>query len=382
MEELAINGGKPVSEERIPIAKPIISLGVYDDILEVLKSGYYCQGPKTKEFEDSFRERVKAKYAYATSSGTAALHIAYMSILNPGDEVIVPAFTFIATASTVILAGGRPVFVDVDKETLTIDTEDVKEKLTSKTKAITSVHLFGNAANMKALMEISKDNGSYLINDAAQAHGTEINGKDIGSYDDLNCYSFYPTKTITTGEGGIVTTTNQKLNTKGRLIRNHGQKSRYLHTTLGLNYRMTEIAAVIGLSQLKCLDSYLDARRNNAKLLTEGIKEITGLTFQKTNKNVNHSYSYYTIILNLNEFKCSRNQFVEALKAENIDCAVYYPKILSEQPILKKYAKNECPNAKTLSKEVFSIPVHPSLNKRNILDIIKSLKKVSYYYLK
>jgi len=215
MEKLAIEGGKPVSDKKIPIAKPVFSDGVLGDISQVLKSGYLRQGPRTKQFEEESRKKVGARYAYAVNSGTAALHVAYLSILKPGDEVIVPDFTFMSTASTVVFSGGRPVFADIDGETLTIDPEDVNEKVTPKTRAIAPVHLFGNAADMKALREIAEDHNLYLVSDAAQAHGTRIDGEDVGSLDHINCYSFYPTKTITTGEGGMVTTNDEEFYEKG-----------------------------------------------------------------------------------------------------------------------------------------------------------------------
>ena len=383
MEKLAINGGKPVSEKEIPIAKPIFPENTIRDISEVLQSGHIIQGPKTTQFEEEFRKRVGAKYAYAVNSGTAALHTAYASIMKPGDEVIVPDFTFIATASTVIFARGKPVFADIDGETLTIDPENVKEKISSKTKAVAPVHLFGNAADMKALGEIADEHDLYLVNDAAQAHGTKINGKDVGIYDDLNCYSFYPTKMLTTSEGGMVTTNSKKLYEKGLLFRNHGQQTRYLSVTLGLNYRLTDIAAAIGLNQLKLYDEFLAKRKRNAKALTEGLNRIRGLKPQKPGKGVDHSYSYYTVIMDLEQYKCTRDEFVNALKAENIGCMIYYPIPLSKQPALKRYGSRvKCPVTDDLSKKVFSIPVHPNLSDEDLKKIVKALEKVSSHFHK
>jgi perosamine synthetase len=258
----------------------------------------------------------------------------------------------------------------------------VKEKITNKTKTIVPVHLFGNAANMKALVEIAADHKSYLVNDAAQAHGTTINNRDVGSLDDLNCYSFYPTKSMTTGEGGLTTTNNKELYKKGKLILNHGQESRYYHKILGLNYRLPEIPAVMGLNQLAKLDEFLAKRRKNAKVITEGVKKISGLKPQKITNEVNSSYSYYTIIMDLEEYDCSRDQFIEALKAENVDCMVYYPVPLSKQTALREYVKVECPVSEKLAKKVFSVPVHPELADQDPAMIIEALQKVSDYYLK
>jgi perosamine synthetase len=383
MEKLAINGGKPVSEKEIPIAKPIFPEKTIHDISEVLQSGHIIQGLKTAQFEEEFKKRVGAKYAYAVNSGTAALHTAYASILKPGDEVIVPDFTFIATASTVVFARGKPVFADIDGETLTIDPEDVKEKISPKTKAVAPVHLFGNAADMKTLSEIAEEHNLYLVNDAAQAHGTKVNGKDVGVYDDLNCYSFYPTKMLTTSEGGLVTTNSKKLYEKGLLFRNHGQQTRYLSVTLGLNYRLTDIAAAIGLNQLKLYDEFLGKRKQNAKTLTEGLSQIHGLKPQKPGKGVEHSYSYYTVIMDLEKYRCTRDEFVNALKAENIGCMIYYPIPLSKQPALKRYdSRVKCPVTNDLSKKVFSIPVHPNLSDGDLEKIVKALEKVSSHFQK
>jgi dTDP-4-amino-4,6-dideoxygalactose transaminase len=381
MDKLAINGGKPVSEKKIPIAKPVFPEETIADIAKVLKSGYLIQGPRVAEFEEEFKRKVGAKYAYAVNSGTAALHICYMSLLKPGDEVIVPDFTFMSTASMAVFAGGRPVFADIGNETLTIDPEDVKEKLTARTKVIAPVHLFGNGADMKALSEIAEDHNLFLVNDAAQAHGTRIDGKDVGSFDDLNCFSFYATKTITTGEGGLVTTNDEKLCEKGRLIRHQGQPSRYYHEVLGFNYRMTEIAAAIGLNQLKVIDDFLAKRRRNAEVLTKGVNQITGLKTQKAGRGVDHSFSYYTVIMDLKELKCSRDQYVEALNAENIESIVYYPIPLSKQPALKEYSRRQlCPIAEEMSKRVFSISVHPSLSEEDLKKILQALEKVSFHF--
>lgn len=383
MEKLAINGGEPISEKLIPIAKPIFTEKTVREVCEVLRSGHVRQGAKTKEFEDKFHEKVGAKYAYAVSSGTAALHVAFLSILKPGDEVIVPSFTFFATASTVIYSRGKPVFADIDPKTFLIDPEDVKEKITERTRAIAPVHLFGNAADMKALTDIAQDHKLLIVNDSAQAHGTEINGRDIGSFDTLNCYSFYPTKNMTTGEGGMVTTNDEKLYQQGQLIRSHGDDARYHHIILGLNYRMTDIAAVIGLNQLSDLDQSLARRRYCGKVLRDAINKIAGLHPQKIEKNVNPSYSCFSLVMDTEAFNCTRNQFLEALKAENIDCAVHYPIPLTKQPAITNLMKpEECPISEEISRRIFSLPMHPELSDEDLEKIIAGVKKVATYFQK
>lgn len=383
MDRLAIEGGKPVSGTMIPIARPVFSEKTMEDVVGVLKSGYVRQGPKTKEFEERFRDNVGAKYAYAVNSGTAALHVAYLSILKPGEEVIVPAFTFIATASMVVFAFGRPVLADIDGETLTLDPEDVKEKITSKTKAIAPVHLFGNAADMRALLEIAEDHNLYLVNDAAQAHGTEVDGKDVGSLDHLNCYSYYPTKSMTTGEGGMVTTNDQELYRTGCLIRSHGDEAKYRHVLLGFNYRMTDIAAAIGLNQLRRLEGFLEKRKKNAEVLTKGLQGIPELHPQRIGRGVNHSYSYYSVLMDLEEFKCGRDEFLGALQAENIGCAVHYPTPLNKQPALRPLCGDvSCLISEDVSKQIFSLPVHPELSRGDLDKILEAVEKVSSHYLK
>ena len=383
MDQLAILGGKPVSDKKIPLAKPVFSQKDADDVAKVLRSGYVRMGPYTKEFEEKFAERVGAKYAYAVSNGTAALHVAYLLTLRPGDEVIAPAFTFIATVSTVFFSNAKPVFADIDPETYLIDPEDVKEKINSQTKAIAPVHLFGNAADMDALAEIAEDHKLLLINDCAQAHGTEYGGRDLGSWRHLNCYSFYPTKTMTTGEGGIVTTNDPELYRLGTLIRNHGDDGRYHHVMLGLNYRMTDIMAVIGLNQLENLDGYLRKRRYIGEKLRRGIEKIDCVSPQKITPKTNPSYSYFSATLDLEKLKCTRDEFLKALQAENIDCGVHYPTPLTRQPaILDLMKPDRCPVSEDVANRIFSLPMHPYLSDDDLDAILTGVKKVTTHYHK
>ena len=383
MDKLAINGGKPTAPENIPIAKPVFSQKAMDDAVKVLKSRYVVQGPRVREFEDRFREKTGAKHAYAVNSGTAALHVALLSFLKPGDEVIVPSFTFIATASTVFFSRGNPVFADIDEETFIIDPEDVKEKITPKTKAIVPVHLFGSAADMDALYDLASDHDLVIVNDSAQAHGTEVNGRDIGSLDHINCYSFYPSKSMTTAEGGMVTTSSAEYDRLGRLLRAHGDDARYHHVVLGLNYRLTEIAAVIGLDQLSKLDEFIAKRRHRGAQLREGISKIEGLHPQRIEENVNSSYSYFTLTMDTSRYRCTRDEFIEALRAENISAAVHYPVPLTRQPAITDLMEPDiCPVSEDVSKRIFSLPMFPDLTDENVRDIVDGVEKVASYYLK
>ena len=383
MDKLAIHGGKPAAKHMIPIAKPVISENAMDAVAEVIQSRYVVQGPNVKVFEDNFRDEVGSKYAYAINSGTAALHVAYLTILKPGDEVIVPSFTFIATASTVFYSQGKPVFADIDPATFIIDPEDVKEKITGRTRAIAPVHLFGSAADMSALQDLAADHDLLIVNDSAQAHGTKYKGNDIGSLDDINCYSFYPSKSMTTAEGGMVTTNNEEYDRIGRLIRAHGDDARYHHIMLGLNYRLTEIAAVMGIDQLSRLGEFIVNRRRCGKFLKEKISKIDGLHPQKIEKDVTSSYSYFTLVMDPTKYKCTRDEFIEALRAENISCAVHYPVPLTRQPAITELVDPEpCPVSEDVSKNIFSLPMFPDLTDENLNDIVAGTEKVAAYYLK
>jgi len=383
LTKLAIEGGKPVSDKKISLVKPTFSQKDAEDITKILKSAYVRMGPYTKEFEERFAERVGAKYAYAVSNGTAALHCAYLSTLKPGDEVIAPAFTFIATISTMIFSNAKPVLTDVEPDTFLLDPEKVKEKITKKTKAIAPVHLFGNSCDMKALTDLAEDHNLLIINDCAQAHGTEYDGKDLGSWPNLSCYSFYPTKTMTTGEGGIVTTNDPELNRLGSLIRSHGDDGRYHHILLGLNYRITDIMSAIGLNQLSQLDDFLAKRRHNADVLLKGLKKVDGVTPQKITPKTKPSYSYFSVVLNTDKLRCSRDEFMKALIAENIDCGVHYPAPLTEQPIVKQLLKPEaCPVSEDLSRRIMSLPMHPYLSEGELGKVVEGVDKVASHYAK
>ena len=381
MDKLALEGGKPVSKTKIPLVKPIFCTKDAEDIAAILKTGYVRQGPYTKKFEERFASRVGTKYAYAVSNGTAALHVAYLSTLNPGDEVIAPAFTFIGTVSTVIYSNAKPILADIDPETFLLDPEDVKNKITPRTKALAPVHLFGNSCDMNALTEIAEDHNLKIINDCAQAHGTMYRGRDLGSWPDISCYSFYPTKTMTTGEGGMVTTDDQELYRLGNLIRSHGDDGKYHHVVLGLNYRLTDIMAAIGLNQLAELDNYLSKRKQVAEQLSKGLKRIDSVKPQKITEGTEPSYSYYSVKLDPASLRCSRDDFLKALQAENIDCGVHYPIALTEQPILKQLLDpSPCPHSEELSRTILSIPMHPYLTHDEVDLVVEAVEKVATYY--
>ncbi|VVB60053.1 UDP-4-amino-4-deoxy-L-arabinose--oxoglutarate aminotransferase [uncultured archaeon] len=343
----------------IPISKPIIGKEEKRAILDVLSSGMLAQGEKTAQFEENFARYVGADYAVATNNGTTALFLA-LNALNIKGEVLLPSFTFIASATSVLFNNAKPVFVDVDPQTFNIDTRDLEKKITNKTEAIMSVHLYGHACDMDAIREIAKKHNLKIIEDACQAHGAEYNGKKAGALGDAAAFSFYPTKNMTTGEGGIVTTNDLKEAETMRLFRNHGQAKRYIHNTLGYNFRMTDIQAAIGIEQLKKLDSFNEKRISNASYYD---KHLENVEIPSAAKNVKHVYHQYTLKSE------SRDSLKERLEKNNIGYGIYYPIPAHMQEVMVAY-KTALPITEGLCKKVISIPIHPSLKKSDLKQVV------------
>jgi len=360
----------------IPIAKPLIGQEEIDGVISVLKSGTIAEGPKVKEFEEEFAKYVGADYAVAVNSGTAALHVALLAKgVGEGDEVITTPFTFIATANSILYTGAKPVFADVEPDTFNIDPEEVKNKITNRTKAIIPVDLYGHPAEMKAIMELAEDYNLSVIEDACQAHGAEYHGKKAGSFD-IGCFSFYPTKNMTTGEGGIITSNDARLVEKARMIRSHGSKVRYYHEMLGFNLRMTDIGAAIGLAQLKKIDDHNEKRIKNATYLNDKLSGVNGIITPASKQGCKHVYHQYTIRVT-KEFGMSRDDFVKKLNEEGIGTGIYYPIPIHKQPFYQslgyngKYAVSE-----KLSKEVVSLPIHPSITLRDLEYISNTIRGI------
>ena len=350
----------------IPIAKPLLGKEEIVAVKEVIESGIIASGPKTVEFEKSFADFVGTDYAVATTSGTTALHLGLLSIgIKKEDEVIVPSFTFIATANSVLFCDAKPVFCDTNLQTFNIDYEKIEKLISEKTKAIMPVHLYGQPADLNPLQEIAEKHGLKIIGDAAQAHGSEYNGMMVGSFGDVECFSFYPTKNMTTGEGGILTTNSSEIAEKAYSIRNHGrQKTKwgYEHGILGYNYRMTDIAAAIGIVQLKHLPDFNKKRIENARFLNENLKNVE---IPYVIQNAKHVYHQYTI-------KCKkRNILIENLKRNEIGFGVYYPKPLHYYGHLKEFGHSNLKNSENCSDSVLSLPVHPALEKQELEEIVK-----------
>jgi perosamine synthetase len=286
----------------IPINRPQIGEEEVEAVVKVLRSGFLTQGlgagPMVTQFEKSFAKFANVEHAIAVNTGTAALHSAVAaSGMKQGDEVILPSFTFVATAEAVIMAGGKPVFTDIDPETYNISPIEIEKAITTKTKAIVPVDLYGLPADIKPIREIAVKHGLTLVEDAAQAHGATYAGKPVGVFADVACWSLYASKNMTTGEGGVITTGNDEMAEAMRLMRTHGEKAKYASLLLGYNYRMSEIQAAIGLVQLKKLPAFVAKRRENARRLTRILAKTEKLQLPHEPKGREHSWYLYTVRL-------------------------------------------------------------------------------------
>ena len=350
----------------IPISKPLLGEEEKKAVLETIDSGQLAQGQRVRAFEEAFAALCGVRHAIATSSGTSALHTAVLAHgIGPGDEVITTPFTFIASANAALFAGARPVFVDIDERTYNIDPGRIEAAISPRTKAILPVHLFGNPCDMEAIMDIAAKHGLVVIEDACQAHGATVAGRKVGSFG-TGCFSFYPTKNITAAEGGIVTTNDNELADRARLIRSHGQRERYYHEVIGYNFRMTEIQAAIGLAQLGKLEQFNAARRAHAQYLTARLK---GVIPPMETPGCTHVYHQYTIRVPL-----SRDELADHLRERGIATMIYYPVPVHKQVVYQRLGyHDQLPLAEQASREVLSLPVHPALTLEELDKIVEGV---------
>jgi perosamine synthetase len=360
---------------RINIAKPDIGEEEISEVSRVMRSGMIASGPETKLFEEEFAKFVGSKYACAVNNGTSALSVALSAAgIGHGDEVITTPLTFVATANAILSCGAIPVFADINENTFNLSAASVKKMINEKTRAIMPVHLYGLAAEMDQFRDIADEFGIVIIGDAAQAHGAEINDKIVGTLADLECFSFYPTKNMTTGEGGMVTTNDEQLFKLIKSISNHGRPTNTLGTyeyeRFGLNLRLTDIGSAIGRVQLKKLKSLNERRKKNAELMSKLLYGINGIKLPEVPLGYVHCWHQYTIRVK------NRLDLVKYLKDRGIGTGIYYPRLIYDYPHLEKFM-NDCPVAKSLVNEVVSIPIHPGLDKVDIIEIAETIKKWS-----
>ncbi len=359
----------------IPIAKPLIGIEETEAVSEVLSKSQIASGEYVVKFEDNFRRYLSCEYAVCTSNGTTALHTALMAAgIGPNDLVITTPYSFIATSNAILYVGAKPLFADVDRDTFNIDPNKIEALITStpeKIKALVIVHLYGNPCDMDRIQEICNKYEIILIEDCAQAHGAEYNHQKVGTFGLASIFSFYPTKNMTCGEGGMVTTNSEEIYHNAKKIINHGQEQRYIHDIIGYNYRSTNIAAAIGIEQLKKLDYFNGKRIENAKKYIDNLSPEKYATPLVRN-NAKHVFNQFTL-------KChmDRNQVIEALDKAGIGYGLYYPKTIPEQPLYKNLGlTTPCMIANSLSNESISIPIHPILSNHDIEYIIDTLNHI------
>ncbi|MEV7759276.1 DegT/DnrJ/EryC1/StrS family aminotransferase [Microbacterium sp. NPDC089180] len=357
----------------IPAAKPLIGDDERAAVDRVLRSGMIAQGPEVAAFEREFADHfVDGRETVAVNSGTSGLHLGLLACgIGPGDEVIVPSFTFAATGNSVALTGATPVFADIDPVTYTLDVASVEAAITPKTRAIMPVHLYGHPADMVALSALAERYGIALFEDAAQAHGAKIDGRPVGTFGSFTMFSLYPTKNMTSGEGGMVTAGSPEIARMLRLLRNQGMERQYENEIVGFNARMTDLHAAIGRVQLTKVDAWTRKRRANAAFLDA---HLTGVEVPVVAPGVHHVYHQYTI-----RVQDDRDGFVRALRAEHqVGSGVYYPIPNHRLPSLTRFAPGlDLPQTESAAREVVSLPVHPSLSDDDLGRIVAAVAAVA-----
>jgi dTDP-4-amino-4,6-dideoxygalactose transaminase len=356
----------------IPAAKPIIGDEEREAVDRVLRSGMLAQGPEVAAFEAEFSAHVGGRHCVAMNSGTSALHLGFIAAgVGAGDEVIVPSFSFAATANSVALAGATPIFADIDPITFNMDPDHVETLITKKTKAIMPVHLYGHIAAMDRYEEISNKYGVKIIEDAAQGHLASLNGRNAGEFGVVASFSFYPTKNMTAGEGGMVVTDDAEVARVLRLLRNQGQEIRYRNEIVGFNTRMTDIHAAIGRVQLRKLPGWTAQRQANAAYLDANLK---GVMVPHVAPGTTHSYHQYTIRIPGGSAE-KRDAFMAGLSERGVGSGVYYPTPIHRLPSFM--LDLDLPQTELIIKECLSLPVHPSLSQADLETIVTAANEVA-----
>ncbi|MEM3436909.1 MAG: DegT/DnrJ/EryC1/StrS family aminotransferase [Nitrososphaerales archaeon] len=360
----------------IAINKPLIGNEEKEEVMKVLSSGKLTDSSfdgslMVREFEKNLAKFVGVKHAIAVNSGTSALLASLIALdIGYGDEVLMPSFTFIATANTVLARGAKPIFVDINLDDYTMDIDDLERKITNRSKAIIPVHLYGHPSDMDSIIKLAKKYDLFVIEDAAQSLGSSYRGNKTGSIGNLGCFSFYSTKVITCGEGGAITTNDDELYIKLKKIRNHGITISHDSDVLGLNLRMPEIEAALINVQMKKINSFLEKRRKNSKILSECLEGLKGIILPKEKKDCVYNWYLYTISLEKN-----RDVILKILNNKGIGATVYYKIPIHKTQLYKKLGYNDkLPKTIWASEHVISLPVHPDLKEQDIFNIASSVK--------
>ncbi|MEX2246316.1 MAG: DegT/DnrJ/EryC1/StrS family aminotransferase [Dehalococcoidia bacterium] len=358
----------------IKLAQPIIEDDERQAVLAALDSGQLAQGPRVEAFERAFADYIGVRHAVAVNTGTAALHLAVLAHgIASNDEIIVPAFSFAATANVVLHAGARPVFVDVREDDFGIDVAQAEAAITGRTRAIMGVHLYGQPCDVEALAALCERRGIAFIEDAAQAHGASAGGRRVGSFA-TGAFSFYATKNLQTGEGGMITTDDDAVADRTRLLRSQGERIRYVTEEAGYNYRMTEIAAALGHAQLPKLDARNERRRKNALALTAMLR---GVVTPGELPGRCHAWHQYTV--RVPGGSAARDRLQAGLRERGIESAVFYPAPIHRQPLYVRlgYGELDLPVSQRLAGEVLSLPVHPSLTDADLEAVASAVNELT-----
>ena len=355
---------------KIALSKPYVDKELEEQVKKVLDSGIFIGGEMIKEFEREFSKFCSVKSSCGVSSGTAAILLSLMAIgITSKDEVIVPSHSFIATASPVLFLGAKPVYADIDPETYTLDVEDLKKKVNKRTKAIIPVHLYGHPCEMDGILDIAEEKELFVIEDACQAHGATFEGKKTGSIGDFGCFSFYPSKNMTVcGDGGMITSSNEELIERVKMLRNHGRKEKYIHEMLGLNFRIGEIPSAIGRVQLRHLPDWIKMRRKVAALYNQML-EGAGVHTPVEKDWANHVYHLYVI-------RCSkRDSLAKWLKEAGVGTGIHYPVPIHQQPCMKNGHVTTLPVTEKYKEEILSLPMQPALAKSEVEFVVDRIQE-------
>lgn len=389
---LAIDGGEPVRTTLLPYGKQSVDRSDIRAVVETLRSDWLTTGPRVEEFERHFAQVAGTRYAVAVSSGTAALHaVVHALCIGPGDEVIVSPMTFAASANCVVYEGGTPVFADVDRATLLLDPQAVAAKITERTRAIIAVDYAGQPCDYDALRAVAKS--LPIVADACHALGGSDKGWPVGGLTDVSTFSFHPVKHITTGEGGMITTSDPKLDARLRVFRNHGittdhrqreQQGSFFYemVELGFNYRLTDLQCALGTSQLRKLPQWVERRRHIARRYDRAFAKLAGVTPLETREDAEHAYHLYTILLDLDALTVDRATVFRALRAEGIGCNVHYIPVHLHPFYRDRFgtAAGLCPVAEDAYERLITLPIFPAMKKRDIDDVIAAVTKVLAAY--
>lgn len=380
--------------KHVSVAEPILGREEYETIEEVLDSGRFLQGPKVAEFEEKWADEVGVDHAIAVSNCTVAIQLSLKTLgVEPGDEVIVPSLTFGSTATAVVHQACVPVFADIDSELYSLDHNDIKRCISNRTKAVLPVHLYGHPAEMDEIMEIATEHDLAVIEDAAQAHGAAYKGQPVGSIGDLGCFSFYATKNITTGEGGIVTTDDPELADELRMLRNHGMVNRDEHVRLGYNYRMSELHAALGIPQIDRLDGFNQRRTEISERYQAELADVEWLNALPVREYVDHAYFWAPFAVDVEQIGLTGKEVWRELKDRGVETRHRYTEPLYDQPVFEEHrgfnsdfpwSENEhdhlyeesLPTVESVVGDVIGLPNHPGLDSEDVDYVIETISQM------